>query len=143
MDRIFFFSEDIDFQLNNPQLLADWISSVVDHHNQAIESINYIYCSDNYLLNINQEYLDHDYFTDIITFDNRDFHHQPIDADIFISIDRVQDNSEQYNIPFHSELHRVMVHGVLHLLGQGDKTQEEKKQMREKEDAYLSLLQER
>ena len=99
--------------------------------------INYIFCSDNYLHQINFQYLDHDTFTDIITFDQSD--KDQIEGDIFISIDRVHENANERNISFVNELHRVMIHGILHLLGYNDKTPKEKQLMREKEDECLSL----
>jgi len=106
---------------------------------QSIGEINYIFCSDEYILSINEEYLNHDYYTDIITFDNRDNTQDDIEADIFVSVDRVQENAQMIQVPFDTELRRVMVHGLLHLLGYHDKSEEEISQMREKEEAYLSL----
>lgn len=141
MSSINFFQEDIDFLPQNQQAVTDWIHQVVAQNGQEIDSVNFIYCSDNYLLEINQSYLDHDYFTDIITFDNRgDTRNEPIDADIFISIDRVRDNAQQLDQNFETELHRVMIHGILHLLGQSDKTKAEQAEMRKREEASLSLL---
>lgn len=140
MPSINFFSEDVSFTPQNRRVLQDWISTVVSEFQSEIDSINFIYCSDNYLLEINKEYLDHDYFTDIITFDNRDDLSEAIDADIFISIDRVKENAASLSQDFQNELHRVMIHGVHHLLGQGDRSDEEKQQMRKREEASLSLL---
>ncbi|WP_420576612.1 rRNA maturation RNase YbeY [Ekhidna sp.] len=134
-----FFNEDIDFSIPNPQACSDWISSIISSHQFSLEEINYVFCSDNYLLQINIDYLNHDYYTDIITFDNSD-KPKVIESDIFISIERVKENAQDQNTLFEEELNRVMIHGVLHLLGYGDKTEEEKKAMREKEDACLSLL---
>lgn len=136
---IHFFSEDVEFELTNPQSQTDWISEVISSHDSSIEEINYIFCSDDYLLELNQRHLNHDYFTDIITFDHSE-DDGALESDIFISIDRVKDNARNQNNSFEEELNRVMVHGVLHLLGFGDKTEDEKKVMREKEDACLSLL---
>lgn len=140
MENITFFSEDIDFVLSQQEQISNWLNTVSDQYGQEIGFINYIYCSDNYLLNINKEYLQHDYYTDIITFDQRDFDDEPIEADIFISIDRVRDNASASQSTFQKELHRVMVHGLLHLLDQDDKTPEQKEEMRKSEDACLSLL---
>lgn len=141
MSSIHFFQEDIRFEPEHWNILTDWIQSVVTQNKQKIESINFIYCSDNYLLEINKSYLDHDYYTDIITFDNRaDPFKEPLDADIFISVDRVRDNAQQLDQSFSKELHRVMIHGILHLLGQSDKTESEQKEMRKREEASLSLL---
>jgi probable rRNA maturation factor len=142
MSEISFFSEDIVFLPDNPNILRTWLDEVAEHHNQIINSINYIYCSDNYLLQINQEYLQHDYFTDIITFDHRDSLEDPIEADIFISIDRIKENASNHQVEWTNELHRVMIHGLLHLLGLDDKTNEQKEFMRKSEDASLSLLRE-
>lgn len=132
-----FFNEDISFQLANEQLIASWIINVCAQHEREIEEINYIFCSDEYLLGINQQYLHHDYYTDIITFD----HGAPeadVLSDIYISIDRVKENAEPKS--FEDELHRVMIHGILHLLGYKDKSESDQKSMRQKEDTCLSLL---
>lgn len=140
MSDINFFQEEVSFQLNHEDILKGWISTIIQNAKQSFDTINFIYCSDNYLLEINKEYLDHDYYTDIITFDNREDDESALDADIFISIDRVKENATQLNLPYEQELHRVMVHGVLHLLGLKDKTEAQKKEMRESEEASLSLL---
>lgn len=142
MQRINYFFEDTPEQpaLTNIKV-SDWIQSIIDSYESEIEEINYIYCSDNYLLKVNQKYLDHDYYTDTITFDNREDRNEPIEADIFISLDRVQDNATEMNVSFKDELHRVMIHGIHHLLGQGDKTDTEKAEMRKREEASLSLRQ--
>ncbi len=141
MSDIHFFQEEITFDLQHQTILTQWINHVVSLEKQEIDIISFIYCSDNYLLDINKTYLDHDYYTDIITFDNRDSAEEPINSDIFISIDRIKDNAKTMNVTFELELHRVMVHGVLHLLGYKDKTDAEKNEMREREEASLSLLQ--
>lgn len=132
-------TEEIVFSLKNEQAICKWIQNVISEHQYKLIDLNYIFCSDEYLLKINQEYLAHDYYTDIITFDNSE-NEAEIEADLFISIDRVQDNSNQNESAFDDELHRVMIHGVLHLLGFGDKTEEEIKEMRQKENDCLSLL---
>ena len=93
------FSEDTDFQLKSPQKFTSWLRRIAEEYQQEIEQLNYIYCSDNYLLEINQTYLAHDYFTDIITFDQREDLEDSIEGDIFISIDRVKDNAQEQNIP--------------------------------------------
>lgn len=139
MKLINFFNEDVDFVLNSKGSVISWLESIASSENQKIDSINYIFCSDEYLLNVNREYLDHDYYTDIITFDNRDSFDDPIESDIFISIDRVTENSKDQDTSFELELHRVLAHGLLHLSGYNDKTKEEEQVMREKEEAYLSL----
>ncbi len=139
MSRIHFFEEAISFKLQHPATIAEWLTSIAGQEDFEIEEINYIFCSDDYLLKINKEYLNHDYYTDIITFDHSS-QSRHITSDIFISIDRVQENAHDLSIPFEQELHRVMVHGLLHLLGFGDSTEDEKILMRRKEDTCLSLL---
>lgn len=139
MSNINFFQEEITFELNDESSITSWLQSVATAEGQSIGEINYIFCSDDYILSINEEYLNHDYYTDIITFDNRDNTQDDIEADIFVSIDRVQENAQMIQVPFDTELRRVMVHGLLHLLGYHDKSEEEISQMREKEEAYLSL----
>ena len=139
MSEINFFNEDIDFILENSAKINHWVAQVIEDNSFIINQLNYIICSDNYLLEINRTYLSHDYLTDIITFDNSDEAYV-IEADIFISLDRVKDNAVKLDTDFNTELNRVLIHGVLHLLGWDDKSQEEKAEMREKEEACLSLL---
>ncbi len=134
-----FFTEEIDFTLTNPSRISNWLLEISNNHQKQVETINYIFCSDEHLLSINQEYLDHDYYTDIITFDNST-EESMILSDIFISIDRVRENASNQKIPFHDELHRVLAHGLLHLLGFKDKEDDEQTLMRQKEDTCLSLL---
>jgi rRNA maturation RNase YbeY len=107
-------------------------------HGFELENLTYIFCSDEYLHQINLDYLDHDTYTDIITFNNAD-EAGIIESDIFISIDRVKENAEALNIPFTDELHRVMVHGVLHLIGFDDKTDDLKQKMQQEEDRSLAV----
>lgn len=133
-----FFSEDIDFSLNNPEQISNWIADIIAQHDRELVSLTYIFCSDEYLHNINIEYLDHDTLTDIITFDNADIE-GTIEGDVFISVDRVRDNASTHGTTFEDELHRVIIHGVLHLLGYKDKTSEEEATMRKLEDSSLSL----
>ena len=135
---IHFFSEDISFSLDKEQQTISWIENILDGEKQISKSINYIFCSDDYLLKINKDYLDHDNLTDIITFDNSE-EEGKIEADIFISIDRVKENALTLEKIFDEELHRVIIHGLLHLAGYNDKTDEDKSEMRKKEDACLSL----
>jgi probable rRNA maturation factor len=136
--QIEFFSEDIEFSLDNPEQISDWIADVIEQNDQELVSLTYIFCSDEYLHQINLEYLDHDTLTDIITFDNADIE-GTIEGDIFISIDRVRDNAATHSTSFENELHRVIIHGVLHLLGFKDKTPEQEATMRKLEDSSLSL----
>lgn len=140
MSAINFFQEEVSFSPKHKTILRNWVQQIISNAGQEIDSINFIYCSDNYLLQVNRDYLEHDYYTDIITFDNRDFDDHPLDSDIFISIDRVKDNAAAQEVSFEHELHRVMIHGVLHLLGKQDKTDEQKQDMRKSEEASLSLL---
>ncbi|MBC5774581.1 rRNA maturation RNase YbeY [Pontibacter sp. KCTC 32443] len=133
-----FYSEDIAFSLSNPEQVSDWIASIIEQHDFELAGLTYIFCSDEYLHQINVEYLDHDTLTDIITFDNAD-EEGTVEGDIFVSIDRVRDNAQTLGIPFEDELHRVLIHGVLHLLGFKDKTEEQEAVMRKQEDSCLSL----
>jgi len=135
---IHFFSEDISFTLDKQDNTISWIEKVMDKEGFSAENINYIFCSDNHLLAMNQQYLKHDTLTDIITFDHSE-HSNNLEADIFISIERVEDNAKSLDKDFINELHRVIIHGLLHLIGLKDKTEAEKQEMREKEDACLSL----
>lgn len=130
--------EQIDvFELNNG-LIINWLTQVSSLENKVCGPISIIFCSDDYLLSVNNEYLDHDFFTDIITFDYSS--NSEISGDLFISIDRVKENAITFNVAFIQELYRVLVHGVLHLCGYGDKSPEEELIMRSKEDFYLSSL---
>jgi probable rRNA maturation factor len=138
MESIHFFSEEVDFILKNKATTRNWIKSVTKNHKRKIACINYIFVSDEYLKRINIDFLNHDTYTDIITFDQSD-NTGSLEGDIFISIDRVRDNSADQNIPFEEELHRVMIHGILHMLGMNDKTASEKEEMRKKENHYLAL----
>ncbi|MCJ8163777.1 rRNA maturation RNase YbeY [Pontibacter sp. E15-1] len=133
-----FFSEDIEFELHDPDEVAEWIATVVAKHGQELNNLTYVFCSDDYLHSINVEYLDHDTLTDIITFNNAD-EDGTVEGDIFISVDRVGDNAKDIGTSFKDELHRVIIHGVLHLLGFRDKSKEEEALMRKQEDSSLSL----
>ena len=137
-ENINFETEDIHFELTNYQQVSEWIKQVIHNHNFELDELTYIFCSDEYLHKINVEYLDHDTYTDIITFDNAD-EDGTIEGDIFVSVERVKENAEELKIPFEDELHRVLIHGVLHLLGHNDTTPELKAAMRKQEDKYLSL----
>ncbi len=139
MQKICFFSEDSSFILKKKSILRNWISEIIRLNNKKAKAINYIFTSDNQLHTINQSYLNHDSLTDIITFDIS-IDPQLIETDIYISVDRVRDNATRLNISFNEELHRVMVHGVLHILGYNDKSSIEKREMRKKENHYLALL---
>tara|TARA_B100000683_G_scaffold264135_1_gene293278 strand:+ start:4632 stop:5045 length:414 start_codon:yes stop_codon:yes gene_type:complete len=132
------FHFEIKFILNNQMELQKWIETVITSENKVLGDLNYIFCSDEYLLERNIKYLKHDTLTDIITFDYCE--EEIINSDIMISIDRVKENSSIFENSFSDELHRVMIHGVLHLIGYDDKTKKEKQTMRNKEDFYLKKL---
>ena len=125
-----------DFELQNDQIWIDWITESMKNEGKSIEELNYIFCDDEYLLEINRQYLDHDYYTDVIGFDNSE--DDVLTGDIFISEERVADNAKQNNVSFENELARVMIHGILHFAGYPDKGEEEKRIMTEKEDFYLN-----
>ena len=133
-----FFTEDIDFTLSSKSARKNWIKEIIQKEGFKCGDVNYILCTDEYLLEINRTFLDHDTYTDIITFDQSE-NKLEIAGDIYISIDRIRSNSENLKVSFPDELDRVMIHGILHLCGYGDKTPDEKKIMRKKEDACLSL----
>lgn len=133
-----FHSESIDFKVTTPIKTKRWLKSVIETEGFELGEINYIFCNDEYLHKINVEYLDHDTLTDIITFDNSE-DEELIEGDIFVSIERIKDNANDFKTSFEHEFRRVIVHGVLHLCGYYDKTDEDEKQMRAKEDHYISL----
>jgi len=129
--------EDTDFVFKGKTKNGKWLRLVAESEIRTLGDINIIFCSDNYILDINQRFLGHDYFTDIITFDYCE--KDRLNGDLFISIDSVRENAVEYKEEFQRELARVMVHGVLHLIGYDDHTKTEMKEMRSKEDYYLSL----
>ena len=134
---ITFHNEDIKFNLKNKRLLKSWIKDSTQNENCSVGNLTYVFCSDEHLLNMNKEHLNHNYYTDIITF-NYNVEKQ-ISGDFFISIDRVNENAIQQNNKFTDELHRVLIHGVLHLVGYNDKTDLQQAEMTSKEDYYLNL----
>ena len=133
-----YFSETEEFFLEETQVYSDWLETCAEKEGYEIDDVNYIFCDDEYLLEINRKHLDHDYYTDIITFDYCD--DKLISGDIFISVERVADNAFDFNTDFNTELSRVMAHGLLHMMGYKDKTEEEKLEMRSKEDECLASL---
>ncbi|MEM6316148.1 MAG: rRNA maturation RNase YbeY [Bacteroidota bacterium] len=139
VDPIQFYAESLDFQLANESEIIAWITQTIIEESKKLVMLNFIFCNDEYLHKINVEYLDHDTLTDIITFPYSD-DEQFIEGDIYISVQRVRANAQQFNVPFLQELHRVIIHGVLHLCGYGDKTETEKKVMRSKEDFYITKV---
>ncbi|MEX0811078.1 MAG: rRNA maturation RNase YbeY [Chitinophagales bacterium] len=136
---IYFHTEDIPFKLQNQAEIKKWINLCIRESEKESGTINYIFCLDAYLLEINKKHLGHDYYTDIITFDNSE-KAEIIDADIFVSIERVKENAKNFGVAINMELHRVLIHGVLHLLGWNDKSPKEAQLMREKEDKCLNIL---
>jgi len=129
--------EQTKFVFRQKTLTSKWLRLVAESEIRRIGDISIIFCSDNYILDINRRYLGHDYFTDIITFDYCEG--DRLSGDLFISVDSVQENSVEYGTEFKDELNRVIVHGILHLIGYDDHTEEDVKVMRSKEDYYLSL----
>lgn len=134
---IHYHHEKTPFNLSSRLAIRKWIYATIKEEGKEPGDINYIFCSDDYLLELNKSALDHDYFTDIITFDYCE--ENSISGDLFISVDRVGDNASNLKNPFLDELHRVMIHGVLHLCGYKDKTKKDEQIMRKKEDYYLNL----
>lgn len=132
-----YFCEDIKFTYKNKLANNRWLKMVAGSEIRKIGDINVIFCSDNYILDVNMKYLQHDYFTDIITFDYCEG--KVLSGDLFISVDSVRENSIEFGTDFEEELHRVIVHGVLHLIGYDDHTEEDKKLMRQKENYYLKM----
>lgn len=133
-----FFNQDTELPKIDFDRISLWINKIITNHNKIEGDITYIFCSDNYILDINQKYLSHDYFTDIITFNyNKD---NIISGDIFISLDTVFNNSKIYKQTFETELHRVMIHGILHLLGYDDHTETDIANMRKAENDSLLIL---
>lgn len=131
------FYEDTNILDLDPEFFVFWITDICKSEKHILGNINLIFCSDAYLLNINKVYLNHDYYTDIITFD---YYEKNISGDLFISIDRVNDNATTIGVDFKDELHRVVAHGCLHLLGYGDESVQEKELMTKKENAALNLI---
>lgn len=136
---VFFFEEDIKFKPKNKAALREWIKSTVIAEGYKLKELNYIFCSDSYLIAINRQYLNHDTYTDIITFDNSE-KEGAITGDIFISIERIRENAVKFSGNEADELHRVIIHGALHLLGYKDKTKAAKELMTQKEDFYLAQV---
>ncbi len=129
------FHYETDFELEDEKATASWISNTIIEENSKEGEINYIFCSDDYLHKINLEYLDHDTLTDIISFDysvGKELH-----GDIYISVDRVEENASEFEVSFHDEIARVIIHGILHYCGYKDKSVDDARLMRSKEDYYL------
>lgn len=136
---ISFFNEDIDFKFQDKNKFKVWLKKVTDKEGFKLKTLNYIFCSDEYLHKINLEYLDHDTYTDIITFDNSE-EESSIEGDVFVSIERIRENAQTLNIVFEEEVKRVIVHGLLHLCGYDDHTPEDKAEMRRLESEYILIF---
>lgn len=134
---ISYYFEDTDFVFKEKNLNGRWLRMVAESEVKRLGDISIIFCSDNYILDVNQRYLEHDYFTDIITFDYCEGNR--LSGDLFISVDSVRENSLEYGTEFKDELNRVIVHGILHLIGYDDHTDEDVMTMREKENYYLDI----
>ncbi|PZX58350.1 rRNA maturation RNase YbeY [Algoriphagus ratkowskyi] len=134
-----FFTEEVSFSLKEKRKRKAWLKNLAESENHIISDLNFVFCSDEYLLNINVEYLDHDTYTDIITFDNSE-EKGIIEGDIFISIERVKENSKTLKTEEENELSRVLSHGLFHLLGYKDKLTEEESLMRSKEEFAIDLF---
>jgi rRNA maturation RNase YbeY len=133
-----FFSEETNFKPKQVTLLRNWLLKSIEAENHTLTELNFIYCSDDYLLKINKEYLNHDTYTDTVTFDNSEIKGEVL-GDIFISIDRIRENAQTFKTTTKDELHRVMIHSTLHLLGYKDKSPKDKTLMTAKENEYLAL----
>lgn len=136
--EITFQSEGVEHPPIDENALSQWIESVAKKHNREIGEISYLFCDDEKILEVNQQYLNHDFYTDIITFDYSE--ENMISGDIIISLQTVESNSQMYKTEFKEELHRVIIHGILHLCGLGDLTDEEENAMREAENSALEML---
>ena len=136
---ITFQAENIDFPKIKKQATKNWIKLVAENYGKKIGDINYLFCTDEKILEVNNQYLSHDFYTDIITFDYSEGNN--ISGDIFISLDTVRTNSQKYNTGFMEELHRVIIHGILHLCGIDDKSEHEEKAMRQAENKALKMIQ--
>ena len=137
--EIYIFSEDIEFKLDAEENINSWIEDTFNYEGLNFKSLNLIFCSDSFLLNINKTYLQHNYYTDVITFNLSDTPDQG-EGEIYISVDTVRDNAKEFSVTFEKELYRVIIHGVLHLCGYNDHSELEKTVMREKENFYLTKL---
>lgn len=134
---IYFSTENTSFNLKEKLKIKKWITTIVKAQGMKVGDISYLFCDDAYLIEANRAYLNHDTYTDIITFDYVEG--DVVAGDIMISVERVKENAQLFNTTFEQELHRVIIHGILHLLGQGDKSESEAAEMRKKEEAALAL----
>ncbi|ALJ05602.1 rRNA maturation factor [Pseudalgibacter alginicilyticus] len=132
------FNYETNFSLENEALISSWITKTILSEEHQLEEINYVFCDDTYLHKLNVEFLNHDTLTDVISFDYSVG--KIIQGDIYISVERVADNAKDFKVPFSEELHRVMIHGVLHYCGYKDKTEADAQLMRAMENHYLKVL---
>ena len=138
-----YYNDQTNFRLRDKRKIASWLKAVAQEEGYALGDVTYIFCSSEVHRKMNIDFIGHDYFTDVITFDYSDLKGEGIvSGDIFIDVDTVKDNARIYGATFTSEMHRIIVHGVLHLCGQKDKIPRAEKQMHRKEDKYLKLLSE-
>jgi len=135
--EIHFHFEDVNPIIKNQQKVAEWLTESITAEHWELSGVNVIFCSDGFILDMNNKYLKHNYFTDIITFNYNQ--EKKLSGDLFISTDRVKDNAQKGGVQFEEELHRVLIHGLLHLCGYNDSTDEEQLEIRSKEDFYLNL----
>ena len=138
MAELNFFSEEVNYRLRKIRKIRNWVLHTIETEGGEVETINFIFSSDSYVHKINVDYLNHDTYTDIITFEYNDSG-LPILSDIYISLDRCRENAKVLNLSLTNEVHRIIIHGVLHLLGYKDKNKKDKDLMTSKEDYYLSL----
>lgn len=134
---IVFHTEDIKFKITEPTKIKAWLKNVVKEEGWKLGELNYIFCSDDYLYQMNVQHLQHDTLTDVITFQ---YSEEKVQGDIFISVERTNENAQTYQVSPMYELQRVMVHGLLHLMGYGDKSPDEKAEMTAMEDKYLKMM---
>lgn len=137
---VYFFTEDVNYKLTQKLKITKWLNAIAKEHHKKTSALNFIFCSDAFLLNLNQTYLNHNTLTDIITFEYSRPKDKFVSGDIYISIERVGENAKKFNTTPENELHRVLAHGLLHLLGYTDKTKAAKMLMRKQEDHCLTLL---
>lgn len=135
-----FYNEDVDFKLKNKLILKRWIKQVIDSYGFKAGELSYVFCSDDKILEVNRQFLQHDYYTDVITFDYDE--DGVVSGDMYISVDTVKTNAEQYAPSFEREMQRVIIHGVLHLCGLKDKQPDDEKKMRAAEEKALAMLDE-
>lgn len=134
---LYFHNQGVTFNLRIKNKIRAWVRSAIQQENKILGEINLIFCTDDYLKQINEQYLQHDYYTDIITFQ---YSASPLSGDLFMSLDRIKDNAKHFGVPLKNEVLRVIIHGVLHLCGYTDQKPKEKQQMRQKEDFFLSQM---